>query len=131
MTSPIERLLEASLVSVPGMELNRTLWELRETRLQQHNNVVCYEIVLKPKQSWSGFLDHLPKLSEHLKAKGLSQRPKGELLITVWNHETAHILDGAAFFGAIQKIENLNDAQLSARMQGRTALVALPPPKPN
>ncbi len=131
MTSRIEKLLQAALLSVPGMELNQALWDLREARLQQHSNVVCYEIVLEPKQRWSDFLNHLPKLSEHLKAKGLSQLPQGELLIIVWNNVTAHILDGDAFFGVIQRIENLDEAQLRARMQGRAALIALPPPKLN
>ena len=123
------RLFERALERVHGAQLNKTLWDLREARTQQHDNVVCYEIVLKPDHSWRRFMDDLSKLGEHLKAKGLSPLAGEELLITLWYEEHAHILDGRRFFDALQEIEQLGASALRARLERGPAPLALPPPQ--
>jgi hypothetical protein len=112
-----DRLLERARSSVHGSEANQTLWTLREELEARYRNVVLYEMVLGQDLSWDTFLKSLvPRLTEHLFAKGVPMLGGPNVIVSVWRGSTMFIFEPDAFFDAIREIEGISADELKIRI---------------
>ena len=101
-------LLSRAHTVVDGRELNAVLSKQRDELARHHSTVFAYELVLDQGGDWSAFVSNLvPKLTEHLRVKGLGLTGGPGVLLTLWCEDRAHILDCASFFEALREIEAL------------------------
>jgi hypothetical protein len=108
---PFQRLLARARSSVEGLEANRALWDARAELETQYSNVVCYEIVAAENVAWSDFIAAMiPRVTEHLSAKGLPMLGGPNAIIAVWRGEKLFLFDSDEFFGALREIEEADES---------------------
>jgi hypothetical protein len=108
---PFERLLARASSEVTGHDANRALWDARAELETRYSNVVCYEMVAAEKDTWSDFLARtIPRLTEHLSAKGLPMLGGPNAILSVWRGDKLFIFDSASFFGAVREIQGLDES---------------------
>lgn len=128
---PFERLLSRASSSFSGHDANRALWEAREALEAEHSQVVSYEMIASEKIAWSDFLmTTIPRLTEHMVAKGLPMLGGPAALLSVWRGEEIFLFDSREFFAAVREIEELDEDQLWVRIgEWRSAAGLSVPPE--
>lgn len=107
---PFSKLLERASSEIPGHEANRALWDARAELETQFNNVVCYEMVVNENDVWSDFLARtIPRLTEHLSAKGLPMLGGPSALLSVWRGESMFMFSSRQFFDVVRELEQLDE----------------------
>jgi hypothetical protein len=108
-----DRFLSHARSEVAGADANVTLWNLRKSLEAEHASAVLYEIVLTESSTWEGFLhQQVPRLTEHLTAKGLPMLGGPNVCISVWRGSSMFVFSCGSFFDAICEIEELDSTSL-------------------
>lgn len=123
---PFEALLERASDRVEGTGANQALWNIRAQLQAEYANVVCYEMVVDERSTWDGFLHlQIPRLTEHLSAKGLPMLGGPSVLLSVWSGPSLFLFDCESFFRAIREIEQVSPAELDRRIAAWRAELGL------
>jgi hypothetical protein len=121
-----EELLAKAQAQIPGNDANRALWEVREAIEAEFASAVCYEMVLGPSSVWQEFLDvQLPRLTEHLLAKGLPLLGGPNVVLSVWRGSTMFMFGCSEFFDAIAELEHISRDELRARINAAREALGL------
>lgn len=113
-----DRLITRASAVVEGPDANRALWDARQALEDEHTLVVVYEMVLGAQATWAGFLQQqLPRLTEHLGAKGLTMLGGSNVVLALWRGDVMYTFTCADFFGAIAEIEGMSLDTLRERIK--------------
>src|SRR5262245_19288586 len=105
-----ERLLARASSEIDGHDANRALWDARAELETRFTNVVCYEMVVGENDAWSEFLARtIPRVTEHLTAKGLPMLGAPSALLSIWRGRKMFMFESRNFFDAVREIEALDE----------------------
>jgi hypothetical protein len=117
MTGEFDRLTALAESTVEGVDANRALWDARTELEKKYTNVVMYEMVPEEGIAWGAFLRaQLPKLTEHLFAKGIPMLGGPNVVLSVWRGSKLFIFGAGAFFDAICTVEGISHDELWIRI---------------
>ncbi|MCK6549215.1 hypothetical protein L6R52_25455 [Myxococcota bacterium] len=113
----LDALLTRATSSFAGAEANQFLWEVRAELEEAHGRAVLYELVLDDAATLATMLEtQLPRLTEHLRAKGLPMLGGPSLLVSLWRGPRAFVFRGDSLFTTVAELAGLTRDELRARL---------------
>lgn len=128
----LDALLSRATASFEGPEANQFLWDARAELEAEYGSAVLYELVLDEATTLGSMLDaQLPRLTEHLRAKGLPMLGGPSLLVSLWRGSQAFVFRGGALFAAVAELEAITADALRTRLGAERVKLGIDePPAP-